>query len=82
MVQFNLPKNSKVEKGKTHNKPVGRKFNIYRFDPEKNDNPKIDTFYIEENKLDILAINFPFLLQYQKALVSLLQEPLPILHYQ
>ena len=33
MVQFNLPKNSKVEKGKTHNKPVGRKFNIYRFDP-------------------------------------------------
>ena len=50
MVQFNLPKNSKVEKGKTHNKPVGKKFNIYRFDPEKNQNPKIDTFYIEENK--------------------------------
>ena len=50
MVQFHLPKNSKVEKGKTHNKPVGKKFNIYRFDPEKNQNPKIDTFYIEENK--------------------------------
>ena len=40
MVQFHLPKNSKVEKGKTHNKPVGKKFNIYRFDPEKNQNPK------------------------------------------
>ena len=50
MVQFHLPKNSKVEKGKTHNKPLGKKFNIYRFDPEKNQNPKIDTFYIEENK--------------------------------
>jgi len=50
MVQFRLPKNSKVKKGKTHNKPVGRKFNIYRFDPEKSENPKIDTFYIEENK--------------------------------
>ena len=50
MVQFHLPKNSKVEKVKTHNKPIGKKFNIYRFDPEKNQNPKIDTFYIEENK--------------------------------
>ena len=50
MVQFRLPKNSKVERGKTHNKPVGKKFNIYRFDPGKNENPKIDTFYIEKNK--------------------------------
>ena len=50
MVQFHLPKNSKVEKGKTNNKSTGRKFNIYRFDPEKNANPKIDTFYIEESK--------------------------------
>ena len=50
MVQFHLPKNSKVEKGKTHNKSDGKKFNIYRFDPEKNENPKIDTFYIEKSK--------------------------------
>ena len=50
MVQFHLPKNSKVERGKTHNKSGGKKFNIYRFDPEKNENPKIDTFYVEKNK--------------------------------
>ena len=50
MVQFHLPRNSKVQKGKTHNKLVGRKFNIYRFNPDKNENPKIDTFYLEENK--------------------------------
>ena len=50
MVQFHLPRNSKVQKGKTHNKLAGRKFNIYRFNPEKNENPKIDTFYLEENK--------------------------------
>ena len=49
MVQLNLPKNSKIQKGKTHNKPSGRKFNIYRFNPEKKENPKIDTFYLEDN---------------------------------
>ena len=49
MVQFHLPKNSKIEKGKVHNKKNGRKFNVYRFNPEKYDNPKIDTFYLEEN---------------------------------
>ena len=26
-----------------------RKFNIYRFNPEKKENPKIDTFYLEDN---------------------------------
>ena len=50
MVQFHLPKNSKIEKGKTHNKPMGRKYNIYRFNPENKGNPKIDTFYLEEKK--------------------------------
>ena len=47
MVQFHLPKNSKIEKGKTHNKPMGRKYNIYRFNPENKGNPKIDRFYLE-----------------------------------
>ena len=50
MVQLNLPKNSKIKKGKIHNKPIGRQFNIYRYNPEKNQNPTIDTFYIKENK--------------------------------
>ena len=50
MVQLHLPKNSKVERGKTHNKSRCKKFNIYRYDPEKNENPKIDTFYVEKNK--------------------------------
>ena len=50
MVQFHLPKNSKISKGKTHNKKEGREFNIYRFNPENNENPKIDTFYLQENK--------------------------------
>ena len=50
MVQFHLPKNSKIDKGKTHNKPVGKRFNIYRFNPEKKENPKMDTFYLDDSK--------------------------------
>ena len=49
MVQLQLPKNSKIKKGKIHNVPKGnnfKKINIYRFDPEKNENPKLDTFYL------------------------------------
>ena len=50
MVQFQLPKNSKIKKGKVHNSPKDGNFkrlNIYRFDPEKNDNPRLDTFYLD-----------------------------------
>ena len=50
MVQFRLPKNSRIKKGKVHNSPNDGNFkrlNIYRFDPEKNDNPRLDTFYLD-----------------------------------
>ena len=51
MVQFNLPKNSKVAKGKTHPAPEGagrvRRFNIYRYDPDSDAPPRLDTFMID-----------------------------------
>jgi len=50
MVQFRLPKNSRIKKGKVHNSPNDGNFkrlNIYRFNPEKNDNPRLDTFYLD-----------------------------------
>ena len=50
MVQFRLPKNSKIKKGKVHNFPKSSNFkrlNVYRFDPEKNENPRLDTFYLD-----------------------------------
>ena len=50
MVQFQLPKNSRIKKGKVHNSPNDGNFkrlNIYRFNPEKNDNPRLDTFYLD-----------------------------------
>ena len=51
MAEFSLPKNSKVQvgkdfpyKGKSENKKV---FNIYRWSPDDDDNPRIDTYTID-----------------------------------
>ena len=51
MVQFNLPKNSTVKKGKhftckTESKNI-KKINVYRWDPEKNENPRLDTYEVD-----------------------------------
>ncbi len=57
MVEFTLPRNSKVRKGIKHPTPEGatntKTFNIYRFDPEdvKEDgtpnNPRLDTYEVD-----------------------------------
>ena len=51
MVKFNLPENSKVLKGNYFKDTTGskniKKVNIYRWDPSKNENPKIDTFEVD-----------------------------------
>ena len=51
MVQFNLPKNSTVKKGKhftckTESKNI-KKINVYRWDPEKNENPRLDIYEVD-----------------------------------
>ena len=51
MVQFNLPKNSKILKGQyfkdQHQVLQNLKIvHIYRWDPEKNENPREDTFEV------------------------------------
>ena len=51
MVQFTLPKNSKIGKGKVHDKPEGaanlKEFRIYRWNPEDEENPRIDTYFVD-----------------------------------
>ena len=57
MVEFKLPKNSTVTKGKTHKAPEGAKrvksFSVYRWSPEElNDkgepkNPRLDTYELD-----------------------------------
>ena len=51
MVEFSLPKNSKVQAGKHHPAPAGaknvRKFKVYRYDPDTGANPRTDTYDVD-----------------------------------
>jgi len=51
MVEFALPRHSRVVKGKTHRAPSGAKnvkaFEIYRYDPDTDANPRTDTFEVD-----------------------------------
>ncbi len=51
MVQFTLPKNSKVVEGKTWPHPAKakteREYRVYRWNPDDADNPRIDTYYVD-----------------------------------
>ena len=51
MAQFRLPPNSRIEKGKTWPAPEGakrpRRFKIYRYDPDGESNPRLDTYTID-----------------------------------
>ncbi|CAO4840019.1 MAG: Succinate dehydrogenase iron-sulfur subunit [Holosporales bacterium] len=54
MVQFHLPKNSTVKKGKTHAPTTAyqatpKTFKIYRYDPDSPDNPRYDIYTIDTN---------------------------------
>jgi succinate dehydrogenase / fumarate reductase iron-sulfur subunit len=51
MVELLLPKNSQVQTGKTWPKPQGatrlREFKIYRYDPDTEDNPRLDIYFVD-----------------------------------
>ena len=51
MVELTLPKNSQVTTGKTWPKPQGatrlREYRVYRYDPDTEDNPRVDTYFID-----------------------------------
>jgi succinate dehydrogenase / fumarate reductase iron-sulfur subunit len=51
MVEFTLPRNSKVRKGKVWKAPAGatntRRFHIYRYDPDDGANPRLDTYEVD-----------------------------------
>ena len=54
MVQFTLPKNSRVGDGKVWPKPAAGsaeliEFRVYRYDPDAGANPRIDTYYVDRN---------------------------------
>ncbi|MDJ0947356.1 MAG: succinate dehydrogenase iron-sulfur subunit [Alphaproteobacteria bacterium] len=51
MVEFALPKNSRVQKGKIWPGPNGaanvRAFHVYRYDPDADENPRVDTYQVD-----------------------------------
>lgn len=51
MVEFTLPKNSVIKKGKTYPAPDGasniKRFEVYRWDPDSGENPSIDIYLID-----------------------------------
>lgn len=51
MVELVLPANSRVTEGTVHPAPAGakrtKKFRIYRYDPDQNANPRLDTYTVD-----------------------------------
>ena len=51
MVEFTLPKNSKIKTGRTHKASDSaknvRKFKVYRYDADSGENPRVDTFELD-----------------------------------
>lgn len=53
MAEFTLPANSKIQPGKIHPAPANpkraRRFKIYRYDPDTGENPRLDTYTVDED---------------------------------
>ena len=61
MVEFSLPKNSKVTNGIKHKPKEPSKspknLVIYRWDPEDNKNPRLDTYEIDQSKCGPMVLD-------------------------
>ncbi|CAN5699917.1 succinate dehydrogenase iron-sulfur subunit [soil metagenome] len=51
MVEFTLPKNSRMVTGRTWPRPEGasnvKTYKVYRWDPDTGDNPRVDTYFVD-----------------------------------
>ena len=61
MVEFTLPANSKITKGKTFPAEPGatriKKFHAYRWDPDSGANPRIDTYEVDLDKCGPMVLD-------------------------
>ena len=61
MVQFALPKNSKITKGKHYPAPEGARqvktFKVYRYNPESDETPRWDTFDVDVDKCGPMVLD-------------------------
>ena len=60
MVQFTLPKNSKVGTGTVWPKPSAKtttEFRVYRYNPDDAQNPHIDTYYVDRGAIAPMVLD-------------------------
>ena len=61
MVEFRLPKNSTVGKGRIFTAPIGatnvKNFRIYRWSPDDDKNPVVDTYEIDLDKIGPMVLD-------------------------
>jgi len=61
MAELRLPLNSRISKGKVYGGREGvespKKIMIYRYDPDSEENPRMDTFYIDLNKCGPMVLD-------------------------
>ena len=61
MVQLTLPKNSKVQRGKTWNSPGDdgdwKEFRIYRWNPDRDENPRIDVYHVDRKQCGPMVLD-------------------------
>ena len=61
MVELSLPTNSRPTTGKTWSSgreaSNNKKFQIYRYDPDSGENPRIDTFFVDLDKCGPMVLD-------------------------
>ncbi|MGF1626308.1 MAG: succinate dehydrogenase iron-sulfur subunit [Alphaproteobacteria bacterium] len=61
MVEFALPKNSRIKPGKFWPRPEGAKevrtFKVYRWNPDDDENPRIDTYQVDVDKCGPMVLD-------------------------
>ncbi len=59
MVELNLPKNSQITEGKTFGEKTNDSicFNVYRWNRESKENPRIDKYFIDKKKLGPMTLD-------------------------
>ncbi|MBT4046056.1 MAG: succinate dehydrogenase iron-sulfur subunit [Rhodospirillaceae bacterium] len=61
MVEFNFPANSKIKGGNKHKAAAGaknvRSFQIYRYDPDSGENPRVDTYEVDMDECGPMVLD-------------------------
>ena len=61
MVEFALPRNSKIGKGKVHPAPADatrtKKLKVYRWNPDDGENPRMDTYTVDLDKCGPMVLD-------------------------